>query len=112
MPNEIDSVSPNNTLKSALRSRSKYDEENSIEEMEDVDEIEGDLSDVSGSGDECDAVVDGGAPRSGGDFIDWDDVNDPDFIEINFKNEHEGTTNEHKDADDEDESESEEGQLI
>eukprot|EP00111_Clytia_hemisphaerica_P018733 TCONS_00055358-protein len=79
MPHDIDGAGPAAPLKSALRRQSKYDEELSIEELQFE---EADLSDLTGS----DTGEVGENGRGGGGFVDWDDENDPDFIEVNTSN--------------------------
>ena len=80
MPHDIDGGG-NANLKSALKRRSKYDEELSIgEEEHQVEESVSDESDVEADHEEIELIEE---HENNGDFVDWDDINDPEYIAVN-----------------------------
>lgn len=83
MPHDIDTGA--GALKSALRRRSKYDEELSIEENN-VEETVSDDSDKEADHEEIELIESVDHHGNTEDFVDWDDVNDPEYIEVNTSN--------------------------
>ena len=90
MPHDIDGGGGNNAnLKSALRRRSKYEEELSIGEDEEEHQVEESVSDDSYSEtdhEEIELTEEVQPGEQNGDFVDWDDVNDPEYIAVNTTN--------------------------
>ena len=78
MPHDIDDPS---SLRSVLRRRSKYDEQDVVHEHDTSDDKDADDTDIQYYG-EYNCEENDKSDNADG-FVDWDDLNDPDFIPVN-----------------------------